>query len=161
MAIWGIIKNLKFREISTLSRIFIKHPRYFVPTIKATLETIKICDFKFGDTHHLNNPTNAFRHAYWNYLICANCFRVSGSLEGSVQWAEKVTNLHEELSPNSDLARAMDLHNNKIGREIFLKNPREIAQAGKLLRNMLNEAKLVGNLEDIKNNSNQLVFIEK
>lgn len=161
MSVWAILKNLKIGEIKTLSKIFLKNPRYFIPTLKATAETIKICDYKFGDQHHLDNPTNAFRHAYWNYLICIRCFKVSGSMEKSVEWAEKVTNLHEDLSPNEDLAREMDLHNNRIGREVFLKFPNEIKQADKALKMMMLDAKHVRSIEEINRNPGQLAFIEK
>src|SRR5690606_15217651 len=108
---------------STLSTIFLKNPKFFIPTLKATLETIKFCDFKFGDQHHFDNPTNAFRHAYWNYLICEKCVKLAGSPTEVAQWAKKITDLHEKLSPNDILAREMDLHNNRVGREVFLKNP--------------------------------------
>ncbi len=161
MSIWGRIRNLDLREFVTLSKIFLKNPRYFYPTLKATTETIKICDYKFGDKHHFENPTNAFRHSYWNYLICAKCFSISGSVEKAMEWAKTITDLHEDLSPNDNLARAMDLHNNRIGREIFLKYQEEIPDADKVLRKMMAEAKHVKSLEEIKSISNQMVFIEK
>ncbi len=160
MSVWGIVKNLKFREIATLSQIFIRNPRYFLPTLDATVETIKVCDFKFGDKHHLDNPTNAFRHAYWNYLICEKCNKVSGTPEKVAAWAQKITDLHEDLSPNEELEREMDLHNNRIGREIFLKYPRGIQEPEKFFKNLMAQAKQVKSLDQIKKTANQLVFIE-
>lgn len=160
MSVWEIVSNLKFRELSTLSLVFLKNPRYFLPTLKATLETIKVCDFKFGEQHHFDNPTNAFRHAYWNYLICEKCIKVTGSIEQVSGWAEKVTDLHEDLSPNEPLAREMDLHNNKIGREIFLNNLQGISEPVKYFKKMMAEAIKVETLEEINNAGSQLVFIE-
>lgn len=160
MFIWGLLKKLKFREIATLSKIFFENPRYFLPTIKATAETIKVCDYKFGNEHHLENPTNAFRHALWNYLICARCFKISGSVGRAMEWAKTITDIHEDLSPNNELAKAMDLHNNKVGREIFLKYPVDIPAARKALKRMIYNAKYIRNVEDIKSNPNQLVYIE-
>lgn len=160
MSVWRIIKNLEFREAFTLSKIFLKNPRYFIPTLKATIETIKICDFRFGEQHHLDNPTNAFRHAYWNYLICEKCIKISGNAHDVAAWAKKLTDLHEDLSPNEDLARKMDLHNNKIGREIFLRNPMGIPDSLKIFKKMMAEAKQVNAVEEIKNSSGNLVFIE-
>lgn len=160
MSVWGIVKNLKFRELSTLSLIFLKNPRYFIPTLKATLDTIKVCDFKFGDQHHLDNPTNAFRHAYWNYDICVRCIKVSGTATEVAAWAKKITDLHEDLSPNEALARAMDLHNNKIGREIFLDNLQGISEPVKYFKKMMAEAIIVESLEEIRNAGSQLVYIE-
>lgn len=161
MTLWDIVKNLKFRELSSLSRIFLKNPRYFFPTLKATLETIRVCDFKFGDKHHFDNPTNAFRHAYWNYLICIKCFKASGTAVEVAAWAKKVTDLHEDLSPNELLAREMDLHNNRIGREIFLNNSQGIPGPVKFFKKLMAEAIRVDTLEQIKNAGSQLVYIEK
>ncbi len=161
MSVWGIVRNLKFREVLTLSKIFLKNPRYFVPTLKATVETIKVCDFKFGNKHHFDNPTNAFRHAYWNYLICAKCYKVSGSGNQVAAWAKKITNLHEDLSPNNELAKEMDLHNNRIGREIFLKYPNDIQDPVRFFKDMMGHAKQVISVKEIKNSPNQFVFIEK
>lgn len=160
MSVWGLIRNLRFREFSTLSKIFLQNPRYFIPTLKATTETIDICDIRFGDQHHLNNPTNAFRHAYWNYLICAKCFKVSGTADEVASWAQKITDIHEDLSPNNDIAREMDLHNNRIGREIFLKFPHGISEPVKHFKGLMAQAKKVKSLEEIKNSANHLVFIE-
>lgn len=161
MSVWDIVTNLKFREVLTLSKIFLKNPRYFVPTLKATVETIKVCDFKFGNKHHFDNPTNAFRHAYWNYLICAKCYKVSGSVNQVAAWAKKITNLHEDLSPNNELAKEMDLHNNRIGREIFLKYPNDIQDPVRFFKDMMGHAKQVISVKEIKNSPNQFVFIEK
>jgi len=160
MTLWGIVKNLKFRELSTLSMVFLKNPRYFLPTLKATLETIKVCDFKFGQKHHFDNSTNAFRHAYWNYDICVKCIKVSGTATEVAAWAKKITDLHEDLSPNEALAREMDLHNNKIGREIFLNNLEGISEPVKLLKKLMEDAVRVETIEEIKNAGNQLVYIE-
>lgn len=160
MSVWGIVRNLKFRELSTLSLIFLKNPRYFIPTLKATLETIKVCDFKFGDQHHFDNPTNAFRHAYWNYDICVKCIQVSGTAKEVAAWAKKITDLHEDLSPNDALAREMDLHNNKIGREIFLNNLEGISEPVKFFKKLLAVAIRVETVEEIKSAGSQLVYIE-
>ena len=160
MSLWEIIRNLKFKEIFSLSGIFLKNPRYFIPTLKATLETIKVCDFKFGDQHHLDNPTNAFRHAYWNYLICVKCIRITGSEMEVASWAKKITDLHEDLSPNEALAREMDLHNNRIGREIFFNNAQGVTDPVKFFKKLMAEAIHVSSIEEIRNAACQLVYIE-
>ena len=36
-----------------------------------------------------------------------------------ISWTKEITDWHEDFSPNLALARAMDLHNNYIGRELF------------------------------------------
>ncbi len=161
MSVWGILKNLKLKEVSTLSKIFLKHPRYFIPTLRATLETIKVCDDEFGDAHHLDNPANAFRHAYWNFLICVKCYKVAGPREKVADWAKKITELHEDLSPNDELAREMDLHNNQIGREIFKKYGDEIVEPVKYFKELMDHSNLVTTIDQIKNSGNNYVHIEK
>ena len=41
-------------------------------------------------------------------------------LDSIISWTKEITDWHEDFSPNKELARAMDLHNNFIGRELFL-----------------------------------------
>lgn len=48
------------------------------------------------------------------------CCKIS-SPKKSLIWTEKITNLHEELFPNEELQTKMDLHNNEIGRQYFMK----------------------------------------
>ena len=120
MVIWKRILNLNFREILLLAIIFISNPGYINPTLKATRETMRICSKLFGSRHHGNNKANAYRHALWNYSICEKTLTVSGSLETSLNWAKRITELHEKLSPNPELEKLMDFHNNKFGRNLFL-----------------------------------------
>lgn len=40
-----------------------------------------------------------------------------------VNWAKLITDWHEEFSPNELIAKEMDYHNNRIGREVFRKDP--------------------------------------
>lgn len=158
MAVWAKIKNLNPREFLILSIVFIQKPKFILPTYKATRKTVKICNKLFGKKHHKNNRTNAYRHALWNYLISEACYKVSGSLEESVEWSKKITDLHEKISSNKELARIMDLHNNKIGRQLFEKNHSdENMDIFRVLKQKMEEAKKVETIEEIKNEKN-LVF---
>ena len=38
-----------------------------------------------------------------------------------LDWTKTITDWHEDFSPNSELAKLMDLHNNKVGRDFYLK----------------------------------------
>jgi hypothetical protein len=120
VAIGRRIAGLNFRELVVLCVLFLRRPLYLLPTYKATNKTVEISDLLYGNLHHEDNRTNAFRHALWNYLICKYCLKVAGSVEKAMSWTKKITDLHERLAPNEDLAKMMDLHNNRIGRELFL-----------------------------------------
>src|SRR5690606_22157464 len=72
----------------------------------------------YGKLHHKNGPANAFRHALWNFMIVRACRRYSGE-QRALSWAGKITHWHEDSFPNGKLARAMDLHNNAVGRDLL------------------------------------------
>ncbi|WP_129654010.1 DUF6973 domain-containing protein [Flagellimonas olearia] len=99
------------------------HPFFIVPTIRATKDCIRISADNYGRLHHENGPANAFRHALWNYLIAKRCFRIRHDKDSVLQWAEKITDWHEHVFPNTELAKTMDFHNNAVGRLVFRENP--------------------------------------
>lgn len=156
------LSGLKPGQLYELSRAFIRHPLYIIPTWKATRRTMNICTALYGKNHHYDNRTNAFRHALWNFLICRNCFSLTGSAEKALNWSKKITDLHEDLFPNEKLSRSMDLHNNYVGRNYFENHPNigEDVAISFLQKEMLAAVKIT-NLEDIKKAGNRLVFIEK
>lgn len=161
MAIGKRIASLELRELVVLGGIFLKHPKYLYPTYRATRRTISISNRLFGDLHHKDNRTNAFRHALWNYLICKFCLPITGSVENVMTWSKKITDLHELLSPNTGLAKAMDLHNNRIGRELFLNSFDKEEDIASLLQQKTTEAIKVRTLSDLEEVREKLVFIEE
>jgi hypothetical protein len=161
LAVSKTIASLNYKELFVLCGVFLKHPLYLLPTYKATNKTVAISDELYGDLHHQDNRTNAFRHALWNYLICKNCLSVAGSAEKAMDWSKKITDLHERLSPNEELAKMMDLHNNRIGRNFFLNAPDEQKVAISILQEMTREAIKVESLQEIEAEKKKLVFIEK
>ncbi|MCL6217175.1 DUF6973 domain-containing protein [Zunongwangia pacifica] len=158
MAIWARIRRLKFKEILILLKLFLPNPFYIFPTYRATRETMTLCDRLFGKKHYQDNRENAFRHAYWNFLIAEKVFIKNNSVEESIIWAKKITDLHERLAPNKTLARAMDLHNNEVGRTLFSNNPEE--NAVEKLQDLMNSAVKINDVDLSKLDKNQLVFIE-
>lgn len=86
-----------------------------------------------GDGHN-----DAFRHAYWNARMTA---------EFGVKWAEQYATAHEavpETVNNSSVREAMDLYNNKVGRQIALDNPRASpAELADKVKQALDEGKLL------------------
>lgn len=53
---------------------------------------------------------NAFKHAYWNIRLC---------IAFDEELAEKATSAHEDFPDNHADTKAMDLHNNAIGRKVY------------------------------------------
>lgn len=60
-----------------------------------------------------NTKADAVRHAYWNILLVKAT---------NVEFAEEYTTAHETSSEN-EWEKAMDLHNNKVGRDLAIKYP--------------------------------------
>ena len=56
-------------------------------------------------------PEDAYRHVLWSYLLTRRFGPV---------FAQKVTNAHEILPTNTSAQRAMDFHNNRVGRDYAL-----------------------------------------
>ncbi|MCY2686615.1 DUF6973 domain-containing protein [Salinimicrobium sp. TH3] len=162
MVVGKRIATLNFRELVILCAVFLRHPLYLLPIYKATREAVAISDRLYGDLHHKDNRTNAFRHALWNYLICKSCLPAAGSPENTLSWSKKITDLHERLSPNESLAKKMDLHNNRIGRELFMdlveKEKEEVIY---ILQKKTGEAIKIESVEEIEKEKNNLVFLEK
>lgn len=162
MNIWGFVKQLNFWQLFRLARILIQTPLFIYPTLQATKKTLAICDALYKKEHHRNGKANAFRHALWNILICFAIFRRTNNKEKSVSWTKKITDLHEELAPNSPIEKAMDLHNNKIGRRYFIKlmnkSEEEIVA---FLKQNTPKAKKITDIKEISNPKNNLVFLEE
>lgn len=117
----SLLRNLTWRT----AKVFLSRPLFLIPTVIATIESIYLSEKLFTDSPDENGVANAYRHAVWNILIIKYSSLFS-SKEKASKWAEKITNLHEEIFPNPSFDRAMDLHNNRIGRNLF----RELSQNG-------------------------------
>jgi hypothetical protein len=160
MTIAARLWNSNFNQLFVLAKVFFQKPLFIIPTLNATRKTIRICNSNFGEAHHRNTPANAFRHALWNYLICEKCYQVSGSVEKVTDWSKKITDLHERLAPNRELAQRMDLHNNQIGRAMFKEHVLERIDIVTVLLEKMKEAVKIYSIEDIIRARNKMVFIE-
>ena len=161
MLFWSIIRNLKFSQVYRVIVWFLLHPLFMFATIKATYITMKIAQKEFPDIHNKLNKANAFRHALWNFLIANQCSQFSFKLDSILDWTKKITDWHEEFSPNKEMAKLMDLHNNKIGRERFKevgRQPRD--KIVNILIDELSLAVLIRNRSDFQNFENNLVYLE-
>lgn len=114
----------------------------------------------YGRLHYKNGPANAFRHAFWNYLIAKNCSSLAKNETAALTWSEKITYWHEKAFPNRKLARKMDLHNNEVGRFIFLthscKTEQEVIE---VLKKLTVASSKVDSNSNFANFKNKLVHI--
>lgn len=118
--VFGALKKLEIRQILKLSGLLLSSPLFSMMTLIATYKTFKISGRIYPQTHHRNGRGNAFRHAFWCCLIMMYCCKIS-SPKKSLKWCKKITDMHEDLFINEPLLRAMDLHNNKIGMDLFIR----------------------------------------
>ena len=115
MLVWDVFKGIRFRQLKKLMLFLFKHPFFFISTIKATFDVLRISQREFPNTHGFNNKANAFRHALWNIFIAKQCSLFSKKSYEVILWTKEFTDWHEDFSPNEALPRIMDLHNNCIG----------------------------------------------
>jgi hypothetical protein len=92
--------------------LVIKNPLKAYKSNEAAQKAMTTTAALFG-TNGRKTRSDAFRHAYWNWLMSAAC---------SVEWARAFATAHESGSPNDD-ERRMDLNNNIIGRRVYAGNP--------------------------------------
>lgn len=106
--------NLTWKMVSGL----LSKPLLLLPTVWATIESVLFSEINFEENSGARGVANAFRHAAWNLLIAQNSSFFT-SKSKAVAWAKFITDLHEECFPNESFDHEMDLHNNRIGREVF------------------------------------------
>ncbi|UBZ15951.1 hypothetical protein LDL77_09590 [Flagellimonas marinaquae] len=160
MNLLAVAKRVDFKNILKAAFIGLSRPHFILPTIKATKDCIAISTKNYGKLHHKNGPANAFRHAFWNYLIAKRCFNWQRNEEAVLVWAKKVTDWHEDSFPNKQLAKAMDLHNNEVGRFIFVKNTEKTEQEiVELLRKMTLESIKIDEKSTLSEHKNRMVHI--
>jgi hypothetical protein len=163
MSIWKRIKQLNLKQFFILLKVFVKRPLYIIPTHKATLETLQICNKLFGTKHQYHNKENAFRHALWNIIIAKNCYTSKRGVTNVVKWAEQITTLHEKIAPNKPLETAMDLHNNKIGLVLFEQEnlyQKNLSEIKKMLLQKMESSIKVNSREEMKQHLDKMVYLE-
>jgi hypothetical protein len=159
--LWRILKKLDFKQLFGLLGLFLKNPMYALPTIFATKKCMNIAYEEYGSKHHLGNPANAFRHALWVILITKMCLKWQNNEQKAKMWAKKFTDWHEDFSPNEDLERAMDLHNNTMGLRYFEQvKDRNEAETVSYLKQKASEAVRILTVKEVKSIEDKLVYID-
>lgn len=162
MSFGKIIKGLNFKQLFSLTVWFLKHPIFMICTVRATVLTFRISQREFPNIHGLHGKANAFRHALWNILIASKCHKIDKNLESVLNWTKEITDWHEYFSPNEELMRNMDLHNNRIGRDFYKSNlNNKLDDLERKLMSKLSDAVLVTSVEEIERIENDLVYLEE
>lgn len=141
-------------------RGLISRPLLLIPTVWATLESILFSEKHFHESHGGRGVANAFRHAAWNLLIAKNG-SVFTSQEKAIEWAKFITDLHEECFPNESFDHEMDLHNNRIGREVFEELASQNLSKKQMIAKLKQKSKSAVGLTDEKefvHYKNEMVF---
>lgn len=112
------ITHLSFRHLLQLFSLVGRHPWFSIMGFWATIKAFGIAQQNFPTSASGNGVGNSFRHALWSALIISYGCKIS-SPQKAKDYCWKMTNLHEELFPNHPLEKQMDLHNNRIGMDLF------------------------------------------
>lgn len=157
---FSVLKRVSFKHILKGILLGLSRPLFIFPTLKATKDCMRVSTAQYGKLHHKNGPANAFRHALWNCMIAQRCFRWAKNEIKVLDWTKKVTDWHEEAFLNKALAKAMDLHNNAVGRFIFEQNPgKSEEEIISILKEMASESTKIEDNTNLSVLKNQLVHI--
>ncbi|MEZ4857254.1 MAG: hypothetical protein R2781_00415 [Flavobacteriaceae bacterium] len=128
----------------------------------ATKEALKTSQELYGAAHNRNGKANAFRHAYWNFVLCKKTLKFTKNVQKSVIWTKKVVDFYEKVTKNEILDTKMDLQNNAFGRNHFTThfNKKE-AEIVSFFQNSAQKAQKVTKIEEIDLIKNQLVYISE
>lgn len=157
------IRTLTFQKVFRLLGFTLPHPLFTLISFYATLKAFVLAKQYFPETNSSDGIGNAFRHALWTSLILMYCCKIS-SPEKSLKWCKKITDLHEELFPNEPMQKQMDLHNNKVGMNLFMEMipgiHRQFFETSFLVDALFKKVKTAEVLtENTKVNENELVYL--
>ena len=158
------LKSLSFPKMMRVIGLLLRHPLFSALSFYATMRTIHQTQKYFPNTHNKSGKGNAFRHALWCCTILMYCCKIS-SPRKALSWCKKMTDTHEELFPNLPLEKQMDLHNNKVGMNIFTEMlngiHRQFFEMNFFIPILFDKLKTAEILSDENSNSqNELVYIK-
>ncbi len=162
--IFNTLSTLSWKKIIKLLTLVLPHPLFAILSFYATIKSFTLAQKHFPKTNSNDGIGNAFRHALWCCLIMMYCCKIS-SPEKSLKWCKKMTDLHEELFPNEPLQTQMDLHNNKVGMNLFMELlpgiHRQFFETGFFIDFLLKKTKTAAVLRHPdENHGNELVYLE-
>jgi len=155
------LQLINFKTILKLLKLCFPHLRFVIPSLRATRKCIAVSNVNFGKQHMKNGPENAFRHALWVYLIAQYCSYKTKRNGKALHWAIAITSMHEEVFPNEPLERAMDLHNNNIGKKLYMQSHSfTLDEIENILKKGIHDAIRIKSISELKNLENTLVYID-
>lgn len=159
------LSTLTFKKIVKLLSVTLPHPLFSLLSFYATIRSFLIAKKYFPETNSTNGIGNAFRHALWTCLIMMYCCKIS-SPKKSWDFCKKITDLHEELFPNKPLETKMDLHNNKVGMNLFMEMlqgiHRQFFETGFFINKLFEKTKTAKVLKSVDENpGNVLVYLNQ
>lgn len=162
--IFKALRSLSFGKLLKLLKLTMPHPLLTILGFVATVRSFRIAQKHFPKTNANNGIGNAFRHALWTMLIMMYCCKIS-SPQKALAFCKKMTDLHEELFPNEPLETKMDLHNNKVGMDLFMQMlqgiHRQFFETTFLVDRVLTKTKTAHILRNLHDDfPDQLVYLE-
>ena len=162
MTIWAIIKRFRYGQMWQLLVLSVKYPLYVYPTLKATSLSYAWAKKEFPKDHGKKGRANAYRHAFWNSLISFECKKWSKNTRRILAWTKLITDKHEQLSPNEPLDERMDLHNNKIGRNLFIASSfTSIEEMSDTIKEKMKTAIKIEKVGDAELHPTNLVYVKE
>lgn len=163
--LFNTLRTLSFKKIIKLLKLTVPHPLFAVLGVYATMKSFVIAKEYFPQTNSSSGVGNAFRHALWTCLITMYCSKVS-SPRKALDFAKKMTDLHEELFPNKPLETKMDLHNNKVGMDLYEELlpgiHRQFFETSFFIDQLLEKTKTARLLEDVEADlDHNLVYLKE
>ena len=162
MTLWKRLSKLSPGTLWKLFLLLAQRPLMIAPTIGATRKTFRVTSQIYGKPQGASGPANAFRHGCWNVLLAARSYAITHDVQASVDWAKRVTDTHEQLIVNPEMDRLMDLHNNEVGRKVFLSNiAKNESDLIKIVVKMAENAQKWKKNKKIAMPTDQLIFLEE
>jgi hypothetical protein len=162
MTLWKRLLKLSPGTLWKLFLLLARRPLLIAPTIGATRKTFRVTSQIYGKAQGASGPANAFRHGCWNVLLAARCYAITHDVQASVTWAKRVTDTHEQLIVNPEMDRLMDLHNNEVGRKVFLSNiEKNESSLIKIVGKMAENAQKWKKNKKIAMPTDQLIYLEE
>ena len=162
MRLWKKLQTISPIKLLSFGWVLLQKPVLIIPIIKATKAALETSQDLYGNAHHQNGKANAFRHAYWNYLICEKTMKFTKNDKKSAFWTQKVVNYYEKVTKNDLLDMVMDIHNNDLGRNLFLANFERFSfNSVDFFKEMAQNAEKITKIEDIENIKTSLVYISE